>query len=82
MRNLTTEELVQRWNDRRRDGDQTRVASRTFYSTSHISNMIAGRRRMSRVVAEQLYRISSRRKTNAELASRHGMRVEEVMYNF
>jgi hypothetical protein len=49
---------------RRREGDVTLTATKTGYSISHISNMLAGRRTMTPEVANTLYQISSRRNKN------------------
>jgi Ethanolamine utilization protein EutJ (predicted chaperonin) len=53
---------------RNRKGDVTRLAEATGYSTSHISNVLAGRRRVPQELANEMYRISSRRMKNSEKA--------------
>jgi Ethanolamine utilization protein EutJ (predicted chaperonin) len=53
---------------RNRKGDVTRLAEATGYSTSHISNVLAGRRSVPQELANEMYRISSRRMKNSEKA--------------
>jgi hypothetical protein len=48
-------------------GDVERIAERTGYSKSHISNVIAGRRRITDEMADVMYYISYRRKKNSEV---------------
>lgn len=74
MRNsnrLTVTEMRDFWQNRRRDGDISRVALNTYYSESHVSNMTNGRRRMQDRVARELYRISRRRTENSILQARY-----------
>lgn len=78
----TISEMVDNWNDRRRRGDQSRVARQTGYSVSHVSNMLNGRRRLEPSVARSLDRISSRRTSNYTLAQRHNMPVSRVEREF
>lgn len=78
----TVSEMVDNWNDRRRRGDQSRVARQTGYSRGHISNMLNGRARLEPSVARNLDRISSRRTSNYELAVRHGMTIRQVEREF
>jgi len=53
---------------RNRKGDVTRLAEAIGYSTSHISNVLAGRRSVPQELANEMYRISSRRMKNSEKA--------------
>jgi hypothetical protein len=53
---------------RKREGDVTRLAESTGYSTSHVSNVLAGRRSVPQDLANEMYRISYRRMKNSERA--------------
>lgn len=53
---------------RQRQGDVTRVAESTGYSKSHVSNVVAGRRSVPQVMANEMYNITRRRMKNSELA--------------
>jgi uncharacterized membrane protein len=46
---------------RTRRGDVQRIANETGYSESHISNVKAGRRRITNEIADSMYYISRRR---------------------
>lgn len=81
----STEEMFNIWEERRRDGDIRQVANRLWYSPSHISNVINGRRgqrnpQLRENIARELYRMSYRRVRNEVLRTRHG--VENVEYMF
>lgn len=52
---------------RQRKGDVTRIAENTGYSVSHVSNVVTGRRSVPQVMANEMYNITRRRRTN-ELA--------------
>ena len=78
----TVEEMRATWEDRRRDLDIARVAERTGYSPSHVSNMVNRRRRMNESVAKEFYRISRNRVDNYTLAFRYDMTVEQVQREF
>lgn len=52
---------------RRRKGDVAKIAENTYYSVSHISNVVAGRRTVPENVGKELYNISRRRMKNSEL---------------
>lgn len=54
------------YNVRRRAMDNTRIVNGTGYSSSHISNVLAGRRRNPEIINEA-YLISLRRKNNKDL---------------
>lgn len=56
------------YNVRRREKDNARIASETGYSTSHVSNVLSGRRRNAEIINEAYY-ISSRRKNNSKLVN-------------
>lgn len=56
------------YNARKRQGDVTRISDSTGYSESHIINVLAGRRSVNQPIANELYRISSRRIKNVEFA--------------
>ena len=79
---MTNFEKVNFWMERRRKGDVTRVANNTWYSPSHISNMVSGRRAINSFVADTLYRLSRRRLKNETLANRHGLSVSQVMREY
>ena len=51
---------------RKRSGDVTRIAEATGYSTSHISNVISGRRNVNDIIANEMYNISRRRMKNSD----------------
>ena len=53
---------------RKRTGDVTRLAEETGYSTSHISNMISGARRITDNVANAMYMLTRRRQKNESFA--------------
>lgn len=54
------------YNARKRQGDVSRLNETTGYSTSQISNVIAGRRTPSKELASAMYNISRRRAKNSE----------------
>jgi hypothetical protein len=54
------------FNNRKRNGDVTRIADETGYSVSHISNMISGARRVTDVAANAMYNLTRRRVKNSE----------------
>jgi hypothetical protein len=56
------------YNARKRQGDVARLNETTGYSTSQISNVIAGRRTPSKELASAMYNISRRRIKNSEYA--------------
>ena len=49
------------YNARKRNGDATRLSEMTGLSTSHISNVTAGRRSINIELADAMYSISRRR---------------------
>ena len=49
---------------RRRQGDVNRIVDETGYSTSHITNMLSGARRVNDTVANAMYSLTSRRIKN------------------
>ena len=51
---------------RKRSGDVTRIAETTGYSASHISNVMAGRRKINDTIANEMYNVSRRRMKNSE----------------
>jgi hypothetical protein len=51
---------------RKRQGDVSRLNETTGYSTSQISNVIAGRRTPSKELASAMYNMSRRRMKNSE----------------
>jgi hypothetical protein len=53
---------------RQKQGDVTRIAEETGYSTSHISNMINGARRVNDTVANVMYNLTRRRMKNEQYA--------------
>jgi hypothetical protein len=54
------------FNNRKRNGDVTRIADETGYSVSHVSNMISGARRVTDVAANAMYNLTRRRIKNSE----------------
>lgn len=56
------------YNVRRRENDNARIAFETGFSSSHVSNVLSGRRRNSSIVNEA-YQISFRRKNNSKLVN-------------
>jgi hypothetical protein len=57
------------YNSRRREGDLERISDQTYYSKSHISNMLNGRRTLTEEVANVIYRISRNRTKNARVST-------------
>lgn len=55
--------------NRSRRGDNVRLSDETGYSESHISNVKAGRRRISTELANAMYYIARRRQRNEEFAA-------------
>ena len=55
------------YNARLSYGDVDRLAETTGYSVGHISNVIAGRRKVSNALADAMYSISRRRTKNSEV---------------
>jgi hypothetical protein len=49
------------YNARKRSGDVTRLSEMTGFSSSHISNVTAGRRSVNIELADAMYSISRRR---------------------
>jgi ABC-type molybdenum transport system ATPase subunit/photorepair protein PhrA len=64
---------------RKRSGDINRIAEMTGYSTSHISNIISGRRNINDTIADAMYKISSRRMKNSEKPEMADYDLEFVM---
>ena len=54
---------------RKRQGDAPRLSESTGYSTSHIANVLAGRRSVPQDLANEMYNISRRRMKNSERAT-------------
>jgi hypothetical protein len=48
---------------RRRAGEVSTLAESTGYSSSHISNVLAGRRSAPQLLADEMYSISRKRST-------------------
>ena len=55
---------------RQRQGDAARLSEATGYSVSHVNNVIAGRRNVPQILANEMYKISKRRLKNSELEKR------------
>lgn len=53
---------------RQRTGDVTRIADKTGYSVSHVSNMKNGARRINDTVANAMYNLTCRRQKNKQFA--------------
>lgn len=56
------------FNARRRTGDSAIIATKTGYSISHITNIIAGRKRVNDEIANQMFDMSRRRMKNSAKA--------------
>jgi len=56
------------YNARKRSGDTTHLSEVTGYSTGHITNVINGNRSVNPIIANAMYKISSRRLKTSELA--------------
>ena len=54
---------------RQRKGDADRLSEKTGYSVSHVNNVIAGRRNVPQLLANEMYNISKRRMKNSEKKS-------------
>ena len=66
MRKLNRTAKLSFFTSRRRNGDVTRLAEVTGYSTSHVSNVINGVRSVPQDLANEMYSISRRRMRNSE----------------
>jgi len=51
---------------RQRKGDAERLSEKTGYSVSHVNNVMAGRRNVPQLLANEMYNISKRRMKNSE----------------
>jgi hypothetical protein len=60
---------VAKFQQKRRRGDGTKLATETSYSRSHVSNVLNGRRNNS-TITSAAYRMANRRLTNEQLVSR------------
>jgi len=67
MRKLNRTAKLAFYNARQRQGDTARLAETTGYSTSHVSNIINGRRSVNQDVANAMYNMSRRRVKTIEL---------------
>lgn len=67
--NLTEVTKVAKFQQKRRRGDITALASTTGYSRSHTSNVLNGRRYNSSITSAA-YRMANRRLTNEQLVAR------------
>jgi hypothetical protein len=67
--NLTEITKVAKFQQKRRRGDLTKLATESGYSVSHVSNVMNGRRFNSSITSAA-YRMANRRLTNAQLVSR------------
>jgi hypothetical protein len=66
-RRMNRTAILSFYNARYFNGDIARLSEKTGYSTSHISNVIAGRRSVSNTLADAMYYISCRRTKNSEV---------------
>jgi len=66
---LTEITKVAKFQQKRRRGDGTNLATETGYSRSHVSNVLNGRRNNSSITSAA-YRMANRRLTNEQLVSR------------
>ena len=67
--NLTEITKVAKFQQKRRRGDLTKLATESGYSVSHVSNVMNGRRFNSSITSAA-YRMANRRLTNAQLVQR------------
>jgi hypothetical protein len=67
--NLTEVTKVAKFQQKRRRGDITALASNLGYSRSHTSNVLNGRRYNS-TITSAAYRMANRRLTNEQLVAR------------
>jgi len=67
--NLTEVTKVAKFQQKRRRGDITTLASKLGYSRSHTSNVLNGRRYNS-TITSAAYRMANRRLTNEQLVAR------------
>ena len=65
-RRMNRTAILSFYNKRTRRGDVQRLAEETGYSESHISNVKAGRRRITDDIANAMYYISRRRVRQGE----------------
>lgn len=68
-RRMNRTAILSFYRHRTRRGDIQRIASETGYSESHISNVKAGRRRITDEIANTMYYISRRRVRQDEFSS-------------
>jgi hypothetical protein len=64
---MDAQEKLNFFRARRKQKDTKRIAENTNYSVSHVINVIAGRRNVPEIIADEMYRISSRRKSSFRL---------------
>jgi len=67
-RRMNRTAILSFYNKRTRRGDVQRLAEETGYSESHISNVKAGRRRITDDIADAMYYLSRRRVRQGEFA--------------
>jgi hypothetical protein len=62
---MSSVEKLNFFKTRSRKGDVTRIAENTGYSESHVYNVVAGRRSVPQVMANEMYKLTYRRKEMA-----------------
>jgi hypothetical protein len=67
MRRLNKTAKMAFYTARKRQGDTTKIAEKSGYSVSHVSNIMAGRRSVNSTVANVMYNISRRRMKTSEM---------------
>lgn len=67
-RRMNRTAILRFYSMRTRRGDIQRLANETGYSESHISNVKAGRRRITNDIADAMYYLSRRRVRQGEFA--------------
>jgi plasmid maintenance system antidote protein VapI len=67
-RRMNRTAILSFYSKRTRRGDVQRLANETGYSESHISNVKAGRRRITNDIADAMYYLSRRRVRQGEFA--------------
>ena len=67
-RRMNRTAILSFYSKRTRRGDVQRLAAETGYSESHISNVKAGRRRITNDIADAMYYLSRRRVRQGEFA--------------
>jgi hypothetical protein len=68
MRRLNKTAKLAFYTARKRNGDTTRLAEATGYTTRYVNYVMRGERGVNQTLANEMYNISRRRMKNSELA--------------